>query len=151
MSKKQKTQATKNKSLSKVSDVISHLPGWLKFVGLIVPILGLIISYFSYSLEKQNYSDDLKVLVSTELKFNGRTEHFSPPDSSPSFILRYEIVCGRYLIISNIGGVSTAIIGFKGNFYIKVFPSQLFLKLSEMIFSCQKLLMLFRKAYHLFK
>ncbi len=92
------------------------IPTWLKFAGLLVPILGLIISYLNYALEKQKISDDLRVLVSTDSNLNIEAGEMkiSPP-TSITFITENNLICGRDLIISNIGGVPASIVGFQGS------------------------------------
>jgi len=130
MSKKQKFQSEKkSKSFSGIGKIVNSLPAWLKFVGLLVPLLGLVISYLNYSLEREKYSDDIKVLVSTESNLNlemGRM--IVDPPMSISFMTKKDMTCGRELIISNIGGVSTALVGLQGDFSHGSFPQPIVFK-----------------------
>ncbi len=118
MSKKsQKAKASRLVNIGKT------IPSWLKFVGLLVPILGLLISYLNYTLEKQKISDDLKVLVSTDSNLNIEAgEMKAYPPTSITFITKDNLICGRDLIISNIGGVPASIVGFQGSLSNKNFP-----------------------------
>jgi hypothetical protein len=117
MSRKRNAQNTKAESPSKFGEFVKSLPTWLKFIGLLVPILGFIVSFLSYQFEKQKYTDDIKILVSTDstLNIEGGKFYGSPP-VSVSIISKNKLICGRDLIVSNIGGIPTALVGFQGQF-----------------------------------
>lgn len=127
MSKKHKFQAEKKPSgFSGLGNIFKSLPTWLKFAGLLVPVLGLILSYLNYSFEREKYSEDIKVLVSTESNLNIGAKRMNVyPPMSISFITKRDMTCGRDLIISNTGGVATALVGIQGRFSHPNFPQSI--------------------------
>lgn len=127
MSKKQKSQVIKKvQRFSNIGAIIKSLPAWLKFAGLLVPILGLLISYLNYTLDRQNFSDNTKVLVSTDSNLNVEAGKINAyPPSSISFLTKTGMTCGRSLVISNIGGISTALVGLQGQFSHTSFPQSI--------------------------